>query len=110
MTGKPIKAIAVHEEIEAWLLCDADALRAAIGPLEDKDPIPHNKDPDGTDNPKKAIKKLFSRGRGKEYNEGYSPGAVAKNLKSVTRLRKSQSFVRFEKHVLSLCKPVKGKK
>jgi Domain of unknown function (DUF4276) len=103
MADKPIVSVAIHEELEAWLLCDAEALMAAIGPMTNKKPIPHEKDPDKVSNPKAAIKRLFKRGRGKTYNESFSAGQIAARLTSTKRLRRSQSFARLEDKLKALC-------
>jgi hypothetical protein len=103
LTGQPIIPVAIHEELEAWLLCDADALTAVIGPLPKKKPIAHEKAPDQVKNPKSVIKKLFQRGRGTTYNESFSASQIAAKLTSVKRLRKSQSFKRFEDRLRALC-------
>src|SRR2546423_1232591 len=46
MDDKPIIPIAIREELEAWLLCDADALMAVIGRLTGRKRIQHEKAPD----------------------------------------------------------------
>src|SRR5207302_5030558 len=43
MDNSPIIAVAIREEVEAWLLCDADALTGVIAPLIDNKPIRHEK-------------------------------------------------------------------
>lgn len=100
---KPIIPVAIHEELEAWLLCDADALMAAIGPLRNKKPIRHETDPENVSNPKKVLERKFEQGRGKIYNPSFSAGQIAAKLVSTNRLRKSQSFARFEDRLRELC-------
>jgi Domain of unknown function (DUF4276) len=103
LVGKPIYPVAVHEELEAWLLCDADALMAVIGPLRQKKKIEHEKYPDAVENPKKKLMELFKLGRGKSYNPSFSAGQIAAQLTTIKRLRKSQSFRRFEDRLKKLC-------
>src|SRR5438128_3338881 len=64
MDKKVIVAVAIREELEAWLLCDADALMAVIAPLIKKKPIKHENAPDSVPNPKKRLERLFRLGRG----------------------------------------------
>lgn len=103
MSGKPIFSVAIHEELEAWLLCDADALMATIGTLKRKKRISHETTPDRVQNPKMVLESLFRLGRGKRYNPSFSARQIATNLASTTRLRKSQSFSRFEDRLKKLC-------
>jgi hypothetical protein len=95
--------VAIREELEAWLLCDADALMAAIGPLERKKAIPHETNPDGITDPKTVLSERFKLGRGSRYNPSLSAGKIAANLTSIRRLERSQSFKRFADEVRRLC-------
>ena len=103
MTNQSIIPVAIREALEAWLLCDADALMAVIGQLTSNRPISHETNPDGVPKPKTVLKNLFQRGRGRIYNESYSPGLISARLTSTKRLRRSRSFARFEDHLKKLC-------
>lgn len=103
MGESAIVPVAIRQMLEAWLLCDADALTAVIGTLTRKKPIPHENSPDSVSNPKVVIKELFKRGRGRVYNDSYTPGLIAAKLTSVERLRCSRSFFHFEKHLKRHC-------
>jgi len=99
----PIFPVAIHEELEAWLLCDAGALMAAIGQLTKKKSIPHETNPDGVSGPKTALIERFKLGRGSRYNPSLSAGKIAANLTTTKHLEKSQSFKRFADKVRALC-------
>lgn len=101
MAKLPIIPVAIHEELEAWLLCDADPLNSLIEPLNKQ--IQHTKNPDDVANPKVVLTRLFERGRGKRFNPSFSAGQIAARLTSTDRLRKSQSFRRFEDRLRLLC-------
>ena len=99
----PLYPVAIHEELEAWLLCDADALMAVIGPLANKKSIPHEKDPDSVSDPKTVLRKRFKLGRGSHYNQSFSAGNIAKKLTTTKHLERSQSFKRFAEKIRALC-------
>lgn len=104
MVDLPIIPVAIHEELEAWLLCDADALMATIGQRLQKKNIPHERRPDRVQEPKKKLERLFQLARRNTYNPSISAGKIAQQLMSTKRLRKSQSFLRFEAKLSDLCK------
>lgn len=95
--------VAIHEELESWLLCDADALMAVIGPLRTKRRIRHVTNPDDIADPKAVLSERFTLGRGSHYNPSFSAGKIAAELTSVARLERSQSFKRFADRVRELC-------
>lgn len=100
-----IVPIAVHEELEAWLLCDGDALNSVIGPLQSpRRRIGHERNPCDVKDPKVALQNLFALGRGRRYNEAFSAGQIASRLRSKDRLRRSQSFKRFDDRLSEFCK------
>jgi hypothetical protein len=103
LADKRIIPVAIHKALEAWLLCDADALTEVIGVMPSKRPIKHETRPDKVSNPKTELKELFKRGRGKTYNDSFSAGQIAARLTSTKRLKKSQSFSRFENCLKRLC-------
>lgn len=103
MANANIVPIAIHEELEAWLLCDADALNEVIQPQGNR-AIQHERNPCAIANPKAALKELFKLGRGRAFNESYSAGQIAMKLTSTRRLRRSQSFARFEDRLMAFCR------
>jgi hypothetical protein len=102
LANASIVPVAIHEELEAWLLCDADALNAVIQP-QGKRQIQHERYPNVIKNPKVTLQNLFKRGRGRTYNESYSAGQIARQIASTNRLRRSQSFERFEDKLRAVC-------
>lgn len=103
MSGKPVIPVAVHEELEAWLLADGDALSAAMSTPAHKVRVGHEKHPDGVDSPKATLRKLFETKKVGTYNESVHAGKIAAKLTSTKRLEQSQSFKRFADAVRKVC-------
>lgn len=53
--------IAIHKELEAWLLADGTALSAVLSRPAHPVAIPHTKNADTVSNPKKRLEKLFEQ-------------------------------------------------
>lgn len=60
--------IAIHKELEAWLLADGSALSALFSRPAHPVPVAHNKNADTVANPKKRLEKLF-----KQHNVPFGP-------------------------------------
>ena len=63
--------IAIHKELEAWLLADGSALSAILSTPAHPVSIPNTKNADTVGNPKKRIEKLFA-----QHNVPFGPQPV----------------------------------
>jgi hypothetical protein len=102
--GPPqVELVCVQEELEAWLFADSRALVAFFsreGHPAKK--ITEYKAPEGLSNPKKYLRKLCERyrGRARRYNEMVDALRIFQALPDWQRIRRCPSFVRFVERVL----------
>ncbi len=88
--------ICIRHELEAWLLCDGQALSDFLEHKPYPKPrINDNKRPDQLTNPKKEMNKIFNKdGYGREYRDTDHALKLIEKVKNLAKLRKSQSFNR----------------
>jgi len=93
-----VSLICVEQELESWLLADAEKLRRFLStPAHAYAEIPASKNPDLVPNPKAVVIKHFKAARGWRYADTRHAIRVIESGPIVlSRLRRSASFARFE--------------
>jgi hypothetical protein len=88
--------ICIRHELEAWLLCDGQALSDFLEKKPHPKPrIADDKTPDRHPNPKVVLGKIFNEhGHGREYRDTEHAPRLIEKVKSLSKLQKSQSFKR----------------
>jgi hypothetical protein len=103
--------IAIHKELEAWLLADGSALSAVLSRPAHPVAIAHTKNADTVSNPKKRLENLFQRHKvpfgPQPMQGGYLPKLaairIAENIPAnFGQLGKLRSFKKFG-HSLTMC-------
>jgi hypothetical protein len=89
------KLICIQEELEAWLLCDGDALSEVLSRPTHKVKIKSEKNPDGISNPKGRMRKIFQQNGKPDYNDMTDAIKIARALPDTKKLLRSSSFDRF---------------
>lgn len=104
--------IAIHKELEAWLLADGTALSTVLSRPAHPVAIPHTKNADTVTNPKKRLEKLFE-----QYNVPFGPqpmqGIYQPKLAAIRiaeqipanfgQLGKIGSFKKFGRSLMATC-------
>jgi hypothetical protein len=104
--------IAIHKELEAWLLADGTALSAVLSRPAHPVVIPHTKNADTETNPKKRLERLFE-----QHNVPFGPqpmqGAYQPKLAAIRiaekipanfgQLGKLDSFKKFGRSLTKAC-------
>jgi hypothetical protein len=93
VTSQNVFLVCIEEELEAWLIADNRAVADAI--RTDVDNIPENKHPDHMKNPKGRLNHLFHQYAGRPYSDLKHAGQIASAIQDISRLRRSETFVRF---------------
>jgi hypothetical protein len=104
--------IAIHKELEAWLLADGTALSAVLSRPAHSVSIAHTKNADTVANPKKRLEKLFEQHNvpfGFQPAQGsYQPKLAAIRIAeripaNFGQLGKLGSFKKFGRALISIC-------
>ena len=90
--------VCIEREFESWLLFDQAMLACALCQPTHKVKPPRH--PDRSDNPKSAMMTLFSRHGGRRYVDVQAARRFAECLTSLNRLRRCNTFKRFEAKLL----------
>ncbi len=91
--------VAIEREFESWLLFDEVMLTAALKRPTHKFKVDKQPNPDKIANPKGQMINLFKKaGRGR-YNDVQHAKWFADHLTGLGRLRRCETFVRFENKV-----------
>ena len=94
-----VRLVCIREELEAWLLCDGRALSAVLSTAAHPVHIRDQRRPDRVRNPKAALNRLFVQNRRMRYVDRYHAIEIIRALTDLTRLRRSESFLRFEAYI-----------
>lgn len=99
----PVYLICVEQELESWILADHDALAAYLSTPAHPYAVPRTRRPDNEKNPKSKVISHFKNARGWTYDDKvHAPKILKAERVSLSRLRVSASFSRFEEK-LRLC-------
>lgn len=99
--GRPVFLICIEQELESWLLSDETKIEAFLKTSHPYRIKPINK-PDRVSNPKSVMMNHFRTARGWRYEDRIHAIKLLKASDTDFRkLRRSASFVRFEKMLLS---------
>jgi len=93
-----VHLICIEREFESWLLFDHVMLSCALSRPAHKVKPPRN--PDRIGNPKSAMMTLFNQHGGRRYVDVEAARRFAKCLTSLNRLRRCDTFKRFEAKLL----------
>ena len=91
--------VCITETLEAWLLADGRALTQVLSTPSHAFPVPDIKKPDRQSNPKATLDAWFQKAPGQrryKNNERVWAERIVKALPDLKRIRRSQSFARFE--------------
>ena len=94
-----VHLVCIHEELEAWLLADGNAINSWLSTKEREcKAARHLSNPDIVKNPKAALQDHFSRNGQRGYGKYVDRNHAVKiaELIDIKRIRKSASFRRFE--------------
>lgn len=93
-----IRLVCIEQMLEAWIMADERALSAFLSTDAHPIKIGRCKDPESVSDPKAALITLFgkSRSRIRRYVDYEHAIRIVRLLPDVTRLRRSESFRRFE--------------
>lgn len=92
----PVFLVCIEREFESWLMFDEPMLRTVLcTPEHPKLRKPPPRNPDSAKNPKGAMTSLFKQ-HGKRYIDVQFARKFAQGLTTLGRLRRCQTFQRFE--------------
>lgn len=101
LQGQPVYLVCVEQELESWLLADETKLSAYLSTDSRAYNAPRTRRPDDVVNPKSRVMKYFKEARGLRYEDYVHAVKVVKNGDlNLPRLRRSESFARFEAKLL----------
>lgn len=95
-----VHLVCIEREFESWLLFDNKMLAEVVSTDEHKKNVPKQKKPDKHKNPKGAMTTLIRKLSGKTYVDVEYARRFAKYLTELSRLRKCDTFRRFEERVV----------
>lgn len=97
----PVYLVCIEQELESWLLADERALGALLSTDAHHQRIPRVRHPDRMNQPKAVVTRHFKSARGWRYDDKVDAIQVLKKKAiDLRRLRRSESFARFESKVL----------
>lgn len=97
--------VCITETLEAWLLADGRALTQVLSTQAHPFSVHDTKKPDRQSNPKATLDGLFQKAPGRSRykdNERAWAERIVKALPDLKRLRRSQSFARFEQKLAAV--------
>ena len=98
----PVHLICIEQELESWLLANEQAVSALLSTDAHKYRVNRVKRPDNVTQPKSAMIEHFRNARSWRYNDTVDAMRVLRAAPvDLARLRRSVSFARFEKKLLS---------
>ncbi len=95
-----VDLICILHELEAWLLSDERAIRDVLSTKAHPITIRRRRNVDRLKNPKGILNSLFKRHRGRRYVDRYHAKEIAMAIPDLQRLRRIDSFRRFERAIL----------
>lgn len=97
----PVHLICIEQELESWLLANERAIEAYLSSAAHPFKLRATKKPDSVLQPKAAMINHFEKARGWRYDDKVNAIKVIKAVPlDLQRLRRSDSFARFEQKVL----------
>ena len=97
---KRIRLICIEKMLESWVLADHDAVAAFLSTDAHKIKVSPCKHPDAVKDPKAVLNKSFRQTRFQKYRDLYHAFRVIQKA-DLNKLRRSESFRRFEKKLTS---------
>jgi hypothetical protein len=87
--------VCIREELEAWLIADGRTVSEVLSTQTRRIKIGDEKRPEQIRNPKMKLNKHFTQNRGIPYSDLIHAERIVKAISDFSRLRRSESFVRF---------------
>lgn len=88
--------VCIETELETWLLADNRAINTVLSKPHHPVRIKRRRQTKQIDNPKKRMMQIFRQEGGKPYNDLIHAVKIVKAMPDLKRLRKVDTFVRFE--------------
>ena len=89
--------VCIEAELETWLLADNRAISTVLSKPHRLVRINRIRRTEQIDNPKERMRQIFSQEGGKPYNDLIHAVQIVKAMPDLNRLRKIDTFVRFER-------------
>jgi hypothetical protein len=97
LQNAPVHLVCVEQELESWVLADEAKLGAYLSSDAHSYKVPRVRKPDRVAMPKAAVMKHFTNARGWRYEDRiHAIKVVGNGALNLSRLRRSDSFARFE--------------
>lgn len=97
LSGRPVYLICIEQELESWLLADENKISNFLSTPAREYPVKRVKRPDQVMQPKAVIMNHFNTARGWRYEDRVNAIKLVRcGATNWSRLRQSESFVRFE--------------
>jgi hypothetical protein len=103
ISDHPVFLVCIEQELESWLLADEKKISSYLSTDARSYEAPQVKKPDRVQNPKSVMMKHFRDARGLRYEDRTHAIKVLQAAETdLKRLRRSQTFVRFESKLNSI--------
>ncbi len=99
VTSQNVFLVCIQEELEAWLIADGRAISRVLSTRAHPVEVDDVRHPDRERNPKKRLGRIFKTRRGPRYNDLIHAGQIAVAIPDISRLSRSETFVRFAEKV-----------
>ena len=97
----PVYLVCIEQELESWILADESSVSGFLSTATHHYSVSKVRCPDRVISPKAAMMNHFKQARGDRYvDRTHAYKIISKNLPNWNRLRRSDSFARFESKVL----------
>jgi Domain of unknown function (DUF4276) len=99
---EPVYPVCIEQELESWLLASDAAIAAHLSTPSHPYPVQRVRRPDAVPQPKAVMINHFKKARGWRYDDKVDAIRVLKAAEiDLARLRRSESFARFESKLAS---------
>ncbi|MEH2361301.1 DUF4276 family protein [Nostoc sp.] len=95
VTSLDVHLVCIEEELEAWLLADGRAISAVLSRPTHQVKVKDKKNPEGVQNPKKQLNKIFQEHAGYPYIDRQHAQIIVEKLEDLNKIKRSTTFVRF---------------
>ena len=100
--NQPVYLVCIEQELESWLLADERLISNYLSTPQHAVPIQRVRHPDREPQPKAKFNKYFQQSHGRRYDDKVHAIKVLRaGTLDVTRMRRSNSFARFESKLLA---------
>ncbi len=102
VANQAVHLICIEQELESWLLANERAISTRLTRPAHQYEAPRVRKPDAVRNPKAVMNNHFTQARGEKYNDIVHAMQVIMSVAiDLSRMRRSASFARFERKLLS---------